>query len=159
MNYLESFRDHDFMPAIDNLEVDDYEQANQQDICAMSWELEALKESINQNPARPYIALIAKNGAGKGDIGILTTKQYRILTGAKWLSFTMKQGTKKLVRHALSGGEFANSGCKRKGQITWEYALDQTARDRGYEDGEQFRDAIISVKADIDRVKELERKV
>jgi len=160
MDYSESFTDHDFTPGLDNLVVYEYQEAHEIEQYALKCELECLKESVAQSPARPYIALIAKNGAGKGEIDKLTEKQYQILTGAKWVSFTMKQGAKKLVRKVLMGGDHAGTGCRNnKGQIMWEYALDRTARDLGYEDGEQLRDDIHKVKSNLDRIKELERMV
>ncbi len=160
MDYSESYTNNDFIPAIDNLVTYEYEQAEQLEQYAIKCELEYLKESVAMSPARPYLALIARNGSSKGEIDKLTEKQYQILTGAKWVSFTMKQGVKKIVRKVLLGGEHAGSGARDKnGKICWEYALDQTAANLGYEDGEQFREDIHKVKADIDKIKELERTV
>jgi len=111
-------------------------------------ELEALKEEHAADPASKFVDVVAKAGSYKGEIRYLTRTQYRLLTGARWVTQTGEVGGKKFKRKILQGGSEPTPGMMQKeggistGKIRWEYALDTIATENKYADADAFKEAI-----------------
>ncbi len=96
--------------------------------------IEAKQQSLNDNRAKEYVRLIKTSGKEHGEISNLTPKQYRDITHREGIPTGAKN---------------------EKGEIRWEYVLDQIADQAGYSDAESMKEGILQAKADMDALKEL----
>ena len=102
-------------------------------------ELAGLKEWITTEPARKLVDLIKKTGKLKAEVGDLTIKQFKDLTGFETVPANMLTADKKHVK--------------------WEGALDYIAPELGYKTAQELKDAIENANKSLNRIKELEADI
>jgi len=116
-----------------------YQEAMEQEASNLSAEIEGLQEWLASDQSRKLVDLIKKTGWNKGEVGNLTLRQYRALTGKTTISPNIRTPDKKHVR--------------------WEYALDEVAEDMGYANDEELKAAIEQAGRGLRRIKTLQREL
>lgn len=120
-------------------------------------QLTGLEEQLMTEPARRFIDIVAKVGMYKGEIASLTKTQYRILTGARWVTQKAETPKGKKVKVLMGGQEPTKGMLTPDGKrVRWEYALDTIATEQGYPSGDAFKVAIeraSAIKQEIDLLK------
>lgn len=94
-------------------------------------ELEGLKATLADHPARDLLSLVTKSGSMKGEVSAPTITQYKAVTSK-----------------AIKPSSLTPDGK----HVKWEYVLDELASERGYADGDALRDGIYEAQSIRERI-------